>query len=242
MLRSVFAVLLLALCSLTCTRHDKSFGGGTDKLETAREKFSYALGYDLGPSMTNIKSGIELRVFMRGLEDYFNGKPAQLDLRERQDIRSEEFTRLGEEYMQRLKELEQKTLAEGEAFLAANKSKPGVITTASGLQYEVLSEGNGLRPGPEDRIKVRHRGYFIDGKEFDDTDKLTRGFTIYLVKGVIPGWTEAFQLMRVGGKYRVAIPSNSAYGKIGREPDIPAYSVLIYEIELLEIISPNDEP
>lgn len=239
MRRDLFALLLSAVFCLTCSQQKKDFHSGRNKLETTREKFSYALGYDLGPNMKNIKSGVDLQYFMAGLADYLEERPSLLTERERQDIRSEEFTRIGEEYMRRQKELEQERLQAGEAFLAANKKKPGVITTASGLQYEILAEGEGQQPGPDDRVKIKYHGTFLDGKEVESTDKLQRGFTICLVKGVIPAWTEAFQLMRPGAKFRLFIPSPLAYGKIGRDPDIPSNTVLIYEMELVEINPAN---
>jgi FKBP-type peptidyl-prolyl cis-trans isomerase len=141
--------------------------------------------------------------------------------------------------MQAQQALEQKRLDEGESFLAANGAKEDVITTASGLQYQILAEGEGAQPGAEDRVKIKYRGTFLDGKEFENTDKLQRGYTICLVKGVIPGWTEAFQLMRAGGKYRLFIPSRLAYGKIGRDPDIPSNTLLIYDMELVAINPEN---
>jgi len=240
MRHKTFLVLLLSSSLCTCTQNEKQFGGAHVKLKTTREKFSYALGYDFGPSMKHIKSGVELRYFMAGLEDYFNERPALLNERERQDVRSEEFTRIGEEYLQNQKMSEQKRLEEGEAFLAANQKREGISTTASGLQYQVLSEGSGPQPGPDDRIKIKFRGTFIDGKEFENTDKLEKGYSTCLVKGVMPGWSEAFQLMRVGGKYRIFIPSKLAYGKIGREPDIPANAALIYDLEIVEILNESN--
>lgn len=236
MRQNLTVVLFAALTLLTCSRNDSDFGAAQLKLETKREKFSYALGYDFGRNMENIKSGVDLKYFMRGLEDYFKEKPALLDERARQDIRSEEFSRIGQEFTEKQKEAELKKLQEGEAFLKANKSRPGVITTASGLQYQILTEGRGPSPGPNDRIKIKQRGTFLSGKEFDNSDRLAKGHSMYMVSGVFPGWTEAFQLMRVGGKYRFFIPSELAYGKIGHAPDIPPNALLIYEIELLEIV------
>ncbi|MGH7451461.1 MAG: FKBP-type peptidyl-prolyl cis-trans isomerase N-terminal domain-containing protein [bacterium] len=229
--------LVLPMLALTCTHQGENSTRGNLKLETTREKFSYSLGYDFGPNMENIKSGLDLQMFMHGLEDYLNGKPALVPLRERQDIRSREFTRIGEEYIAQQKAEEQKRLQDGEAFLAENKTKSGVITTASGLQYMILSEGSGPHPGPDDRIKVKYRGTLIDGKEFESTEKLLGRPSTFLVKGVFPGWTEGFQLMCVGGKYRFFIHPDLAYGKIGRRPDIPPNATLIYDFELLEIVT-----
>jgi FKBP-type peptidyl-prolyl cis-trans isomerase len=229
--------LVLAVLTLTCTRKNENSARGNLKLETTREKFSYGLGYDFGPAMEHIKSGVDLQLFMRGLEDYLNGKEALVPKSERQDIRSREFTRIGDEYIARKKQEEETNLRAGEAFLAENKTKPSVMTTASGLQYMVLTEGRGPRPGPDDRVKVKYRGTFIDGREFESTEKRLGIPSTYLVKGVIPGWTEGFQLMRVGGKYRFFMPPDLAYGKIGKQPNVPPNATLIYEVELLEIVA-----
>jgi FKBP-type peptidyl-prolyl cis-trans isomerase len=232
--------LVLPMLALTCARQGENSTRGDLKLQTTREKFSYSLGYDFGPNMEHIKSGVDLQFFMRGLEDYLNGKPALVSQPERQDIRSREFTRIGDEYIARKKEEEQERLQAGEAFLARNKTKPGVVTTASGLQYMILAAGRGARPGPDDRVKVKYRGTFLDGSEFESTEKHLGIPSTYWVKGVITGWMEGFQLMRVGGKYRFFIHPDLAYGKIGRRPDIPPNATLIYDIELLEIVTDSE--
>ncbi len=229
------AILLISPLLMTCTE-PKKIGAERVKLETTREKFSYALGYDFGPNMKNIKSGVDLEYFMAGLADYLNEKESLLTTGERQEVRATEFTRIGEEYIKQQKELEEKQLQAAEAFLAENKKKPGVITTASGLQYEVLAAGSGALPGPNDRVKIKYRGTLMNGEEFDNTDNQAEGHATYLVLGVFPGWTEAFQLMQSGGKYRLVIPPQLAFGKIGNTPNIPPNAVLTYEIEMLEII------
>ena len=122
----------------------------------------------------------------------------------------------------------------GEEFLAANKSKPGVVTLPSGLQYTVLKEGTGPKPGPTDKVKVHYHGTLIDGRVFDSS--VDRGQPIELnVNGVIPGWTEALQLMPVGSKCRLFIPSSLAYGDQQAGPLITPGSTLIFEVELLDI-------
>lgn len=228
-------VLLLGFMLLTCTT-PKKIGDERVKLQTTREKFSYALGYDFGPNMKNIKSGVELEYFMAGLADYLNEREALLSMGERQEVRATEFTRIGDEYIKQQQELEAKQIREAEVFFTENQKKPGVITTASGLQYEVLVAGSGPTPGPNDRVKIKYRGTFPNGEEFDNTARLAEGDNTYLVSGVILGWTELFQLMPVGSKYRGFIPPRLAFGKIGNTPNIPPHAVLIYEIEMLEIM------
>ena len=123
----------------------------------------------------------------------------------------------------------------GEEFLAANKNKPGVVTLPSGLQYMVIKEGNGPKPGPTDKVKVHYHGTLIDGRVFDSS--VDRGQPIELsVNGVIPGWTEALQLMPVGSKWKLFIPSNLAYGDQQAGPLITPGSTLIFDVELLDIV------
>ncbi len=126
-------------------------------------------------------------------------------------------------------------MQEGEAFLAENKEKAGVTTTASGLQYEVMKEGSGAKPQKTDRVSVHYAGTLIDGTEFDSSYK--RGSpAAFAVTGVIKGWTEVLQLMNVGSKYRVFIPSDLAYGLRGSPPIIGPNATLIFEVELLNIV------
>ena len=141
-------------------------------------------------------------------------------------------------YMQRQKEEKAAgNKKEGEAFLAANKQKPGVVTTASGLQYLVLKEGTGPKPALTDKVKCHYHGTLIDGRVFDSS--VDRGQPIELnVNGVIPGWTEALQLMPVGSKWRLFIPSSLAYGDQQAGALIAPGSTLIFDIELLDIVKP----
>jgi FKBP-type peptidyl-prolyl cis-trans isomerase FklB len=126
-------------------------------------------------------------------------------------------------------------IAKNEAFLAANKAKPGVTTTASGLQYEVIKMGTGPKPTAQDTVKVHYVGTLIDGTEFDSSIKRNEPAQ-FPVSGVIPGWTEALQLMPVGSKFKICIPQSIAYGANGAGSVIKPYSTLIFEVELLQII------
>src|SRR3954469_1894439 len=132
-------------------------------------------------------------------------------------------------------------LEKGEKFLAANKSKEGVKTTASGLQYKVVKEGTGRQPSATDTVKVHYEGKLLDGTVFDSSIK--RGEPVeFPVNGVIPGWVEALQLMPQGSKWEVYIPSDLAYGPTGQGPTIPPASTLIFTVELLEVKAPAAEP
>lgn len=124
---------------------------------------------------------------------------------------------------------------EGEAFLADNKTKPGVVTTASGLQYQILQEGTGVKPAATDKVKCNYEGRLLNGTVFDSSEK--QGHAIeFPVNGVIRGWTEALQIMPVGSKWRLFIPSDLAYGDQQMGPDIKPGSTLIFEVELLDIV------
>ena len=128
-----------------------------------------------------------------------------------------------------------KNKAEGDKFLAANKTKPGVKTTASGLQYSVVKEGTGKKPTAESTVKVHYTGTLLDGTKFDSS--VDRGEPAqFPLNGVIAGWTEGLQLMSVGSKYKFFIPYDLAYGERGAGADIKPYSALVFEVELLEIL------
>ena len=142
---------------------------------------------------------------------------------------------LREHQMAGMKASSEKNTQEGETFLAANKTKPGVITTASGLQYIIEKQGTGPKPKATDKVKVNYEGTLIDGKIFDSSIK--RGQPVeFPVNGVIPGWTEALQLMPVGSKFKLFVPANLGYGDRGAGPDIGPGAVLIFEVELLGIV------
>jgi FKBP-type peptidyl-prolyl cis-trans isomerase len=124
----------------------------------------------------------------------------------------------------------EQNLKAGESFLAQNKTKEGVATTPSGLQYQVLKEGTGQKPSASDSVTVNYKGSLITGKEFDSGENIT-----FLLKGVIPGWTEGLQLMQEGAKYRFFIPSSLAYGESGAARIIPPNSALIFEVDLVKV-------
>ncbi|MBW2412326.1 MAG: FKBP-type peptidyl-prolyl cis-trans isomerase, partial [Deltaproteobacteria bacterium] len=147
----------------------------------------------------------------------------------------QEFSRQVQESRQtQMAALSEKNRADGEAFLAANKNKEGVVTTASGLQYKVLKKGDGPKPQNNDRVSVHYRGTLLDGTEFDSSYKRGKPAT-FQVNGVIRGWTEALQLMNVGSKYQLFIPSDLAYGTRGAGRKIGPNSTLIFDVELLGI-------
>ena len=209
-------------------------------LKTAREKLSYSIGLQLGTSLKEIKEDIDFSVAVHGLEDSFNDKKPLLtkeeimkELTAFSKKMQEKQMKIREEQMKKMEVLGKENKKQGDAFLTENKAKKNVVTTESGLQYIVLSKGEGQKPTATDNVKVHYKGTLIDGTEFDSSYK--RGEpVVFPVNRVIPGWTEALQLMNVGSKYKLFIPSDLAYGKQG-PPQIGPDAVLIFEVELLSI-------
>jgi len=208
-------------------------------LASSRDSLSYSVGYSIAQSMKQQgMTGVNTAVLAKGIEDALKGQPLQLGEQQMQQIMME--------YMQKqyaAKNAESSKAAEGNkkigaAFLAENKLKPGVQTTGSGLQYIVEKEGTGAKPAATDRVKVHYTGKLIDGKVFDSS--VQRGEPAeFGVTEVIKGWTEVLQLMPVGSKWKVFIPSDIAYGDRGAGADIGPGSTLIFDIELLDIVKTN---
>jgi len=198
-------------------------------LKTTQDSLSYAIGLSVAnfykqQNITNINTSL----VVKAINDV--NKKGKLLLDEQQ------ANQCIVNYMQKAKaEKSAGTRKAGEEFLAANKNKPGIMTTASGLQYQVLKEGTGPKPGLTDKVKVHYHGTLIDGRVFDSS--VDRGQPIELsVNGVIPGWTEALQLMPVGSKWKLFIPSNLAYGDQQAGALIAPGSTLIFDVELLDIV------
>lgn len=198
-------------------------------LKTASDSLSYAIGISVAnfykqQNITNINTAM----IAKAIRDVNSqGKPLMND---------QQCNTFMAAYMQKVKaEKSAGNKKIGEEFLAANKTKPGVVTLPSGLQYMIMKEGTGPKPGPTDKVKCHYHGTLIDGKVFDSS--VDRGEPIELtVNGVIPGWTEALQLMPVGSKWKLFIPSNLAYGDQQAGPMIGPGSTLIFEVELLDIV------
>ena len=201
----------------------------TVSLKSTQDSLSYAIGLSVAnfykqQNITNINTSL----VVKAINDV--NKKGKLMLDEQQ------ANQCIVNYMQKAKaEKSAGNKKIGEEFLAANKTKPGVVTTASGLQYTVLKEGTGAKPALTDKVKVHYHGTLIDGRVFDSS--VDRGQPIELtVNGVIPGWTEALQLMSVGSKWKLFIPSNLAYGDQQAGALIAPGSTLIFDVELLDIV------
>jgi len=204
---------------------------GQDKstqFKDQKDKVSYSVGLQIGFNLSRQKVDINPDVLAAGIKDALAGKP-QLN----PDQIKEVMTTFEKDMEQKQKEAGDKNKTEGAKFLEENKKKEGVKTTASGLEYKVLKEGNGAQPKATDTVTVNYRGTLINGTEFDSSYKRGQPAT-FPVNGVIKGWTEALQLMKVGSKYQLFIPSNLAYGERAVSPDLGANSTLIFEVELLD--------
>lgn len=209
-----------------------------DKLTTEKEKISYMVGMDMAGGLTQIKDEIDIAIMLQALETALKGEKTLLSAEEHAQVRQAFVTSMQAKQQEKQKAAAEKNKAEGDKFLAANKSKPGVKTTASGLQYQVITEGKGPKPAATDQVKVHYLGTLIDGTKFDSS--YDRGEPAqFALNGVIPGWGEALQLMPVGSKYKLFIPSNLAYGERGTPGPIGPNATLIFEVELVEIVKPQ---
>jgi FKBP-type peptidyl-prolyl cis-trans isomerase FklB len=203
-------------------------------LKTEKEKLSYAMGMDLGSQLKTRSVEIDPAIFGRGLADALAGSKTLLTAEEAKAIITELQKAMMAKQAEAAKVAGEKNKAEGDAFLAANKAKEGVVALTSGVQYKVLTAGTGKMPTIDDTVVCQYRGTLIDGKEFDSS--YTRGQPItFAVKGVIKGWTEVLQLMPVGSKWQVFIPPNLAYAERGSGAMIGPNATLIFEIELVAI-------
>lgn len=206
-------------------------------LKDQRDKVSYGIGMDIGKSLRNQSIDVDPDLITRGIKDMLSGaKPLMTDQESRDTMMNFQKEMMAKQ-MERMKELGEKNKKEGEAFLAENKKKEGVVTLPSGLQYKVIKEGAGETPKATDTVTTDYRGTLIDGTEFDSSSRRGQPAT-FKVNGVIPGWTEALQLMKAGSKWQLFIPSNLAYGERGPR-EIGPNATLIFEVELLSIAKEN---
>jgi FKBP-type peptidyl-prolyl cis-trans isomerase FklB len=203
------------------------------QLKDLKDKVSYSIGLDLGFNFK--KQNLELNpdALLAGVKDAQSGKQPLLSESEVKDT----MTALTKELEEKQKAVAEKNVKDGEKFLAENKKKEGVKTTASGLQYKVMKEGTGPQPKLTDSVVANYRGTLINGTEFDSSYKRGQPATFPLT-GVIKGWTEALQLMKVGSKYQVFVPSSLAYGERSVSPELGPNATLIFEVELLDAKPP----
>lgn len=210
-------------------------------LKDQKDKVSYSIGVQIGSSVRQQtqQQGVDVNpdIVAAGLKDALSG--AKLLLGD-PEVR-ETLMALQKEVMNKQSQLGEKNKKEGETFLAENKKKAGVKTLPSGLQYQVIKEGKGKKPTASDTVKANYKGTLINGAEFDSSEK-HGGPASFNLGGVIPGWTEALQLMPVGSKWRLFIPSELAYREQGAGGLIGPNATLIFDVELLEIEAEGDSP
>ena len=202
--------------------------------KTPVEKRSYALGLDLGRQLKRQSLEVDSAQFTQGFKDALAGNPPLLSDEEVRATIVALQNEMRAKQVQAVKELTEKNKQAGEDFLAENKKKAGVVTLPSGLQYKILKAGDGKKPTAEDTVVCQYRGTLIDGKEFDSSFKRNQPAT-FQVNRVIKGWSEALQLMPVGSKWQLFIPSGLAYGERGAGAGVPPNSTLIFEVELVSI-------
>lgn len=200
------------------------------------DKVSYALGLGIGQQLAQMgASDLNIDDFADAIKDVINGNELKVPHKDAQTI-VQEYFRQQEERINAIRAEQGKAAkAEGEKFLAENGKKEGVVTHKSGLQYEVLREGNGKKPKATDQVKCHYEGTLINGQVFDSSYKRNEP-AVFPLNQVIPGWTEGLQLMQEGAKYRFYIPYILAYGESGAGGSIPPFATLIFDVELLEVM------
>jgi FKBP-type peptidyl-prolyl cis-trans isomerase FklB len=209
-------------------------GGCSEESESFDKRGSYALGVDVGNSLMQLQANIDLDELVEGLLDVLSDREPEMTGEELQETLTDFLAKAREDNARRMAEASEENMQEGEAFLAENRTKEGVTETESGLQYMVLEQGDGPSPVATDRVTVHYEGRLLDGTVFDSSYERNEP-AAFAVDRVIAGWTEAVQLMNVGGKFRLFIPSNLAYGERGAGQDIGPNATLIFDVELLGI-------
>jgi len=224
---SIFAV---ALVLMSCQNNAQE----NVELKTQKDSVSYAIGYNIGNNFKTQNIDVDPAIVAAAMRDLMNDAEPKLNEEQSQQVWMAYQQELMAKQQQEREESGVKNKEVGQKWLEENKKKDGVQVTASGLQYKVITMGEGATPTKDDKVKVHYRGKLIDGKQFDSS--YDRGEpAVFPVTGVIPGWTEVLQLMPVGSKWEVYIPSELGYGERGAGQDIGPHATLIFDLELLGI-------
>ena len=229
MIRKAFlAVPILGLACRICSAAEPV------ELKSENDKINYSVGYRLGSDFK--RQGVEMNsaIVQKGIDDATGGGEALMTEEEMRTVMVNMATRLKAEQMEKMKQQGAENSKTGEAFLAENAGKEGVKTTDSGLQYKVITAGEGKSPQKSDKVTVHYRGTLIDGTEFDSSYSRNKPAT-FGVGQVIPGWTEALLMMKEGDKWEIVLPSKLAYGERGAGAKIPPNSTLVFEVELISV-------
>lgn len=243
MFKPTRALLLVACAAFAvgCTKpaddaakKDGATSADASDLTTDQQKFGYSIGTDIGRSIAQVKDDVDIKALEKGLEEAAAGKTPRLDDKAREEIKTTVAKKIQEKQIADRAAKADKAKADGEKFLAENGKKDGVKTTASGLQYEVLKEGEGANPTAQDKVTVNYKGTLLNGETFDSS--YDRGEPVsFPLANVIPGWTEGLQLMKPGAKYKFYIPSPLAYGERGAGMKIGPNETLVFEVELISV-------
>jgi len=248
------AVLALAVATAlaACKPLDKETGkpveGGKEEsastvqvperggMKTEREQLSYAIGMQIGESLKGVKDEIDMATLYKAVRSTMDGKEPLLSQQDVMEVMQGFGMRMQARQMEEFARMAQENAEAGAKFLAENAGKEGVQTTGSGLQYLVLQEGSGVKPSATDTVRVHYRGTLLDGEVFDDS--YARGEPVeFALNQVVPGWQEGLQLMPVGSKYRLWIPSELGYGEAGTPGGpIGPNATLVFEVELLDVV------
>lgn len=219
-------------------------GAGTVRAQEAsplkdqKDKVSYSLGLNIGNNLKKQAINVNPDLLVRGIKDAYSSAKPLLTEAEVEEVLTAFKKDMAAKQQQEIAAISEKNKKEGAAFLAANKTKEGVKTTASGLQYKVVKQGTGPKPKATDTVKTTYKGSLIDGSVFDSSDQ-HGGSATFPVNGVIKGWTEALQLMEVGSKWQIFVPAELAYGERGAGDVIGPNATLVFEVELLSIEPPK---
>lgn len=229
-MRKRLAITMCAAVALS----GAAFAADAPELKSDKEKLSYSIGMDIGEKLKQQSIDVDTELLARGLKDRYGGGKTILT----EDEARQAFTEFQKQQMAKQAEamriLSEKNKADGEKFLAENAKKEGVKALPSGLQYKEITPGKGKSPKATDNVTTNYRGTLIDGTEFDSSYKRGQPAT-FPVSGVIPGWTEALQLMKEGGKWQLFVPPNLAYGERGAGREIGPNATLIFEVELISV-------
>ena len=200
------------------------------------DKVSYALGLGIGRQLSQMGAdNLDIDDFAKAIKGILAGKKPEIDDAEAQTLVKDFFEKQEAKQRAAAAEKFKETKEKGEAYLAENAKKEGVVTLPSGLQYQVIKEGNGRRPKATDKVKCHYEGMLVDGTLFDSSIQRGEPATFPL-NGVIKGWTEGLQLMQEGAKYRFFIPYHLGYGENGAGASIPPFAALVFDVELIEVV------